>query len=125
MEEEIKKTISEVHFQHKLWINELNFYKEDLLILKERLENSSMDQNNNRREVLLNFVDLKFKTIEVLIHSIHENEKAAVASGKLHIRRIDYLATADHLFILDKMVMFAKEFKKLKKDILQYLKKMV
>ena len=120
-----KKRIGEVHFQHNIWLNQLNFYREELRISQERLE--EIASKNTGKEVHIHIEQFQNRfiiqrnEIDRLEHMIHINEDEAVRMGKLHIRRIDYEATEEYIDTKTGMEHFEKLYKELKGDFYRFL----
>ncbi|HXA01262.1 MAG TPA: hypothetical protein VNW99_04695 [Cytophagaceae bacterium] len=120
-----KKGIGEVHFQHTIWMNQLTFYKEELKIFQTRLEEIASKNTGKDIRVSIEQFQNKFviqkNEIDKLEHLIHINEDEAVNSGKIHIRRIDYEATEQYIYIRNAMVQFEKLSKELKDNFYLFL----
>lgn len=123
-----KKTISEVHFQHRVWLNELSFYKIELKIFRERLEEIAGKNLGNKEmhigvEQFQNKLLIQLNEIDLLRHDINENEQKAIESGELHIRRIDYVSSELYNSLSERMEMFRKLYNELKKDFYDFIAK--
>jgi hypothetical protein len=123
-----KKPIAEVHFQHLIWLNELTFYKEEIRIFEERLGDIAYKNLGNKElhvgvEQFQNKFLIHKNEIDYLKHDINENEKSAIESGKIHIRRIDYVASEEYLNLEDRMNVFRKLYNELKTDFYKFIVK--
>jgi hypothetical protein len=122
-----KEPIGQVHFQHKVWMNHLTFYKEELVIFQKRLE--EVDSKNTSKEVhkLIDEFQNQFlfcrNKIEKLRQVMDSVEKEAVKTGKFHMRRIDYEATDQFINIKNDMAEFEKSYKVLKENFYNVLSK--
>lgn len=120
-----KEKIGEVHFQNRVWKNQISFYREELKIFQERLsEISSKNTNGDIRPSIEQFQNkfiIQLNELDTLEHKIHVSEDAAVAAGKIHIRRVDYETTEEYVDIKTGMVQFGKLYKELKDDFYRFL----
>jgi hypothetical protein len=120
-----KLTIGEVHFQHRIWRNSINFYKDELKIFQERLE--EIASKNTKEDIRIKIEQFQNKLIiqhnelDKLEHLVNVSEDKAVESGQIHIRRIDYEATDNYLDIKSSMEDFEKLYNELKKDFYRFL----
>lgn len=121
-----KKQISEVHFQHRVWLSQLTFYKEEFKIFQERLKKIALKSIGKEVQQALEQFQHKFiiqnNEIDRLEHLIKENEKEAVRAGQIHLRRIDYEATEQYANIRSHLIHFGKLFKELKDDFYKFLR---
>jgi hypothetical protein len=112
--------ITDLHFQHKVWINELSFSKEKLAIYQERLED--LASRNTDREMKLeqeqfqNRFIRQREVIDVLSHEVREHESDLVKFAKEHPVATDRVHFEDHTDMRDKMNTFSKLFTELKQD---------
>lgn len=120
-----KKKIGEVHFQHRIWLNELYFYKEELRIFLDRLEEIASKNTSQEVRVAIEQFQNRFiiqrNDIDNLEHRINANEDEAVRVGKIHLRRIDYEATEEYIDIHKEMIQFKKLHKTLKDEFNMFL----
>jgi hypothetical protein len=127
METTYRKKTEEVHFQHKVWMNQLAFYKEGLKIFSERLTEVASKNTNQEVHIHVEQFQNRFiiqkNEISKIEHLIHINEDEAVQTSELHIRRIDYEATEAFVQIQTAMDIFEKLYKDLKDDFYSFLGK--
>lgn len=120
-----KKKIGEVHFQHRIWLNELYFYKEELRIFLDRLEEIASKNTSQEVRVSIEQFQKRFiiqrNEIDTLEHRINMIEDEAVRVGMIHLRRIDYEATEEYINIHNSMIQFQKLYKALKDDFNMFL----
>jgi len=122
-----KESISELHFQHQLWMNELEFYKQELKMLQERLE--EIASKNTSKEVHISIEQFQNKfliqnnEIDMLKHALRRNEEQALSEAKLYWKRADYETSAEYKIIEEKMRQFEKLYKELKQDFFRFLSK--
>jgi hypothetical protein len=123
---EIKnKHIDELHFEHKQWINELKFYKEDLGSFNNRL--SEVVSRNTDSEVLAKLEHFQNKFIiqeraaDELLDELrnHERELAVVAAE--NPVAIDHRRFSDHTKLREDMGQFVKIYRDLRNEYMTYL----
>ena len=108
--------ITDLHYEHRLWINELKFYKEELVILQERLGEIVAKNTNNEVEAgvesFQNRFDLQRDHISELKHRIkmvgdlaliainHENERIGARLNGLLSRKLNqrFIDDRQHFF---------------------------
>jgi hypothetical protein len=76
----MKTSLSTIHHQLNDWMNELNFYKDELIIFKKRLD--EVVENNNKHEIMAqvehfqnNFILLQ-ERYDILKSRIHHDVQA-------------------------------------------------
>ena len=74
------KGLYQLHEEHKQWLNNLNFYKDELVIMQNRI--SEIAQKNSAKEILANvehfqnqFIIQK-EQIDIISHEIKLHEQA-------------------------------------------------
>ena len=78
-----KEKIFKQHEENKEWINKLEFYKEEIQILKGRLE--ELAQKNSSKEVLSelehfqNQMIIQRNNIDNILHAVNLNESSLIA----------------------------------------------
>jgi hypothetical protein len=120
-----RELISEVHFQHSVWKNELFFFLDQLYIFQERLEavvlrNTNSDVRKEGERFKEEFI-LQRKEIDKLLRLIGKNEEKAVKYGQLNLKRIDYVTTEDYRGLEQEVEIFEGLYKKVKKDFYEFL----
>lgn len=121
------KTIYELHEDHKIWLNKLAFYKDEILIMQNRI--SEVAKKNTSKEVrsfvehFQNQLIVQKEQIDILHHEIinHENSieeksnKKSVVSGNKKF--------FDHSTQREKIEIFEKQFNELRKELIHFLSK--
>ncbi len=124
---ETTKTIYQLHEDHKTWINKLAFYKDEILIMKNRIH--EIAKRNTSKEVLAfvehyqNQLIVQKEQIDILNHEINTHEdsieakanKKAVVSGQKKF--------FDHSAQREKIEKFENNFNDLRKDLIHFLSK--
>lgn len=74
-----KKSIEKIHFDHRLWMNELSFFSDELKIYERRLEDLVTKNNNGKVLSLLEQFQNQFirqrEVLEELHHDIKVHEQ--------------------------------------------------
>ena len=117
--------INDLHFEHKLWKGQLTFEKDELNILKHRLE--EVVQRWTDREVLAkaehfqNQFILHNEVLDTLIHGIKEHENELVKFALEHPVAMDHVHFEDHGGLRDKVETQRALFSELKKEFMRFL----
>jgi hypothetical protein len=112
--------ISDLHYEHRLWRNELSFYKDELSILENRLNEiiaknydpevtASVDSYQNR-------FDLQRDHISELKHRIKKHEQFLVEYAETHPIAVDHIHFQDHTQLREDMDRFRELYYELKTE---------
>lgn len=117
----------DLHFELKVWINELQFFKEELRFFESRLEEVAM--RNTDREALINvehfqnqFIRQK-EVIDETRHDVKQAENQLEKFAKEHPIASDHVYFDDHTNLRESMNTFRDIYNDLKKDYLRFLAK--
>lgn len=122
-----KKHIDELHFEHKVWINNMKFYLDELVIFENRL--SELIQRNTKTEVtaqIEHFQNQFIRQREVaqqLISKCNDHEKFLVNQATEHPIAIDHVLFADHTKLRDEVTIYDKIYRELKTEFMSFLAK--
>ena len=110
--------IHDLHYEHKLWRNELSFYKDELEILENRLQ-EVLDRNSNNAveaesESFQNRFDLQRDHISGLKHRIKRHERYLADYAATHPVAIDHVYFIDHTKLREDMDTFRVLYQELK-----------
>lgn len=119
------KTIhaSDLHFDHKVWRNELTFYKEELQILQARLD--EIASKNTKEEVVVQIgtqqsrITRQDEVMDELLHDVNANASALEFYIKQNLTAIDKVHFNDHSTLRDKMDTFKKLYAEFKQELLE------
>ena len=121
-----KKThLSDLHFEHKLWMNELGFAAEELLIYEHYLED--LVKRHSEKEMLAaleHFQNQFIKEKNVMAHLRHDirtSEHQLVEFAKKHPESYDEYNLEDHRDLNGRMEVFRKIFGELKARFYQFM----
>lgn len=122
-----KKHIDELHFEHKVWVNNMKFYLDELVIFENRL--SELVQRNSKTEVtaqIEHFQNQFIRQREVaqqLISKCNDHEKFLVNQAVEHPIAIDHVLFADHTKLRDEVTIYDKIYRELKTEFMAFIAK--
>ncbi|MCB0574161.1 MAG: hypothetical protein KDC61_06310, partial [Saprospiraceae bacterium] len=112
--------ITDLHYEHKLWHNELNFYRDEIKILQARLEEIVSKNTSNEVEMgvesFQNRFDLNRKHISEIKHRIKKHEKFLVNYAKDHPIAVDHVHFTDHTDIRENFERFRELYREMKTE---------
>lgn len=124
---ETTKTIYQLHEDHKIWLNKLAFYEDEILIMKNRI--SEIAKKNTSKEVL-SFVEhfqnqliVQKEQIDTLNHEINTHEDSIEAKANKKTVASGNKKFFDHSSQRDKIESFEKNFNDLRKELIHFLSK--
>ena len=112
-----KESIYKLHEENTIWLNKLDFYKDDLQILKDRLQ--EIAAKNSSKEVLAevehfqNQFYIQQNNMDNITHAIKINEKELMELIKSNPVAADRKKADCHEKEHDLVVTFEKNFKNL------------
>jgi hypothetical protein len=123
-----KPVLADLHFEHKVWMNEIAFYKTEINIFQERLEEIAKKYTGRdiqeQVEQFQNRFIIQSNEIDILVHKIKLIEhKEALKGEKIRYNIVDDKIYQDHDVLVDEMAQFVKLYKELKKDFYSFLVK--
>lgn len=122
-----RRYMADLHFEHDMWTNALNFYKEELKIFENRLgevsaKNSDIDVKAQVEHFQNQFIR-EAEVIDTLIHDIKMHEEELVKYAKEHPVAIDHVYFENHTGLEDRMKTFNKLWKELRNEFMKFLSK--
>ncbi len=117
--------LKDLHFENKLWLNELKFYKEEIKIFEKRL--SEIVKRNTTQKVMVKVEQFQNKfithqeVIHDLKHKIKQNEKALSRFAEENPVAIDRHHFTDHTETRDEMNSFREIFNEMKSSFMRHL----
>ena len=115
-----KTFIYDQHQIHQDWLSRLQFYKEEIYIFKERLQ--EITSKNSSKEALAkaehyqNQFIVQRNNIDELVHSIKVHEDKIVQEIEKNPIAVDHRKVDNHLVEEDFMSYFEKNFSELRAD---------
>lgn len=111
--------------KHNEWLKALDFYKEDLDILTNRLTEVAGKNTGQEAEVSIEHFENKFaiqrQVISDLQHRIQANEHSCAADIRQHAGKVNEITTADIKKIEKDVTSFENEIKELRKEFNVFL----
>ncbi len=124
---ETKKTIYQLHEEHKIWLNKLAFYKDEISIMQNRV--SEIAQKNTSKEVLAfvehfqNQLIVQKEQIDILNHNIRSHEAFLENAANKNTVAVDHERFSDHKGQRENVEMFEQIFNDLRKELIGFLSK--
>jgi hypothetical protein len=123
------KHIDELHFEHQLWVKELRFYKDELLVFNKRLEEVSGMYTNKDVVATLEHYQNQFilhnEVADVLLHDLNGHERFLADTARESIIAIDHRAFSDHPELRERMDSFIKIYRELRHDYMRFLSRVM
>lgn len=124
---ETTKTIYQLHEDHKTWLNKLTFYKDEILIMSNRI--SEIAKKNTSKEVL-SFVEhfqnqliVQKEQIDILKHEINNHERSIEAKANKKAVTNESKKFLDHSTQRNNVESFEKIFNDLRNELIHFLAK--
>lgn len=122
-----QKLILTQHTEHNEWLNKLLFYKDDLTIMQNRLNEIakqilSTDVMKSVEHFQNQFI-IQREQIDILKHEINKREDEIIKSINENPIASDHRRTDDHKDHREKIERFEELFALLRKDLLSFLAK--
>lgn len=112
--------VSDLHYEHQLWLNELKFFKEELVILEHRLGEIISKNTGNEAEVgvesFQNRFELQKEHISEIKHRIKKHEQFLANYAKDHPIAVDHVHFTDHTDIREQFERFRDLYAEMKYD---------
>lgn len=113
--------LSDLHFEHKLWLNELDFFKDEIEIFDDRL--TQLEARNTSQDFLAPFEALQNRTIrqrevvDELRHEIKVKESNLANYAEEHPIAVDHVYFTDHSDLRERMVRFKELYSEFKEEV--------
>lgn len=121
------KSIDELHAEHQSWVEDLQFYKDELKIFNNQLEKMSTRNVgiDFRKEIehFQNQFTIQKGELDILNHDITVHEQWLAGYAKENPTTIEKEKFADHKVMKEQVEMFRKIYSDLKKEYQIFLKK--
>jgi hypothetical protein len=124
---EAKKTVYELHEEHKTWLNKLLFYKDELSIMAKRI--SEVAEKNTSKEIRAsadhfnNQIIIQKEQIDILNHEIKSHETFLKSAVKDNPSAINHETFSDHKNHRESIAVFEKLFNDLRAELIEFLSK--
>jgi hypothetical protein len=121
------KHISDLHFEHKVWLNTLQFCKDEISIFERRMgELATRNTNSTLLAELEHFQNQYIRqreVIDVLRHDIKQHENFLEKESLEHPTAIDRRSFTDHTELRNQMETFEKLYRELKDEFYRWVAK--
>lgn len=125
----MKKAVymSDLHFEHVTWKRQLDFEKDDLKFLQERLQEVANDWTSEEVLSMVTQYQNKFlrhnEVIDGLLNDIQQSEKELSEFAKENPIASDEIKMKDHAKMRDKVETQNKMYAEMKQDFVRFLAK--
>lgn len=124
-----KKTIQDLHGEHREWLNKLSFYEDEIKIMKGRI--AEVASKNTSKDILAmvehfqNQLIIQKENIDILRHEINEHETYLLNKISRNSSGSDQVQMNDHPKHRDQVESFEKVFNELRKELIGFLSKVL
>jgi hypothetical protein len=124
---EKRPSIAILHFDHKVWMNQLGFYKIELKIFSEKLEEVASRNINNEMNISIEQFQNRFiiqnNEMDILIHKIKLNEHQISVPHNKGPYLTPLEAAENYAKIKNEMEQFIKLYAEFKDQFYRFLTK--
>jgi hypothetical protein len=117
--------LSDLHFEHTLWLNELAFTKDETYIFTNRLagviEKNTDKDFEAKAESFQNKLIRQKEVMDELHHAIKKHESELAHYAQSHPIAIDHVHFVDHVDLRGKMTRFTSLYAAFKKEFLHFI----
>jgi hypothetical protein len=121
------KHLSDLHFEHQVWLNTLQFCKDEITIFERRMgELATRNTNSTLLAELEHFQNQYIRqreVIDVLRHDIKQHENFLEKESLEHPTAIDRRSFTDHAELRNQMETFEKLYRELKDEFYRWVAK--
>jgi len=122
-----EKKIYTLHHEHQEWLKKLSFYKDDLIILQNRVEEVAANYTSKEVQAMvdhyLNQFLIQREQIQNLKHEIKNLEVLIENEVHKNATAVDHRTLPDHVEQREKIDRFEQIFADLRKDLMNFLSK--
>lgn len=116
-----------LHNEHREWLNKLDFYKDDLPVLRKRLEevaakNTAIDVMKMVEHFQNQFI-IQRNELDEFRHAIKEHENHLQAAINQNETAINRQSLSDHPEMRERMDRYEKLFQEFRMDLLRFVSK--
>lgn len=122
---ETKKNIYQLHEENKIWLNKLLFYKDELVIMQNRI--AEVAKKNTSKDVLAfvehfqNQLIIQKEQIDILSHDIRKHESFLEQAANKNPTAVDHEKFPDHGVQRTAVTNFEKIAEDLRKELIHFL----
>lgn len=120
-------SVSHCGTDHSQWLKSIDFYKDDLITMEDRL--LEIVKKNNSKEAMAgiehfqNQFILQRNNMHDLIHAIHEHDHRVAIEAKEHAGKVETILASEHDNLKDQFDSFEKIFNELRHEFNLFLSK--
>jgi transposase len=122
-----EKKIYTLHQEHQEWLKKLSFYKDDLMVLQNRIEEVAANYTSKDFQAMvdhfLNQFLIQREQIQHLKHEIKNLETLIQNEVTKNATAVDHRTMPDHEEQRDKIKRFEEIFAELRSDLMNFLSK--
>jgi hypothetical protein len=127
MENTSKKALYDLHFDHIEWLNKLAFYKDEIKILKHRLDEVAAKNNNKDVMAMVEHFENQFKiqnnNIDEIRHNVKQEENKVVNNIHVNPTASDHRKVSFSEDLVESVNSFEKNFNVLRHELNTFLSK--
>lgn len=121
------KHIDDLHFEHKVWERQLEFFKGEIDFFKRRLEEVSArytaPEMKQKTEHFQNQFIIQRDEIDRFLHGIHVHEDELAAEAKRNPVAVNHRLLEDHPEERERFATFEKLYTEMKGEYMIYLRR--
>jgi hypothetical protein len=121
--------INVLHSEHREWLNNLDFYKDDIGILKKRLEEVAVKNTSHDVMAMVEHFQNQFiiqrNEIDEFRHAIKEHENRVELAINTNPTAINRQSLSDHPEMRERMIRFEKLFQELRLELMRFVAKYI
>ena len=115
------------HAEHREWLNKLDFYYDDLKIMRHRLEEVAARNTNKslmaQVEHFQNQFVIQRNELDEMKHAIHQAESGIAENVAQNGTAVNRRSMPDNVSIRDRIERFEKLFLQLRKELMTFVAK--
>lgn len=119
--------IEVLHSDHREWLNKLDFYKDDIPVLRKRLEEVVVKNTDHEVLAMVEHFQNQFiiqrNEIDEFRHAIKEHENVLQTAVNANPTAYNRQRLADHPEMKERMERFEKIFQEFRMEMLKFLAK--
>lgn len=119
--------VGDLHHEHMMWLNTLNYRKEEVALLERRMED--IVRRSDEKDVMAQLEHFQNQyirereVIDVLRHDIKEHDKHVTKEAKEHPIAVDHRNFVEHNLLKDRMVTFEKLCSELRDEFMRWVER--
>lgn len=119
--------LKDLHIEHRQWVSELNFVKDEIAIFTHRLSEIEVKNNGSdfraEAESFQNRLIRQKEVLDELLHGINAHESFLAHNAIDHPIAIDHIYFQDHKGLREKMTRFSTLYAEFKTEFMRFTAK--